>query len=169
MESKNFIQDYFLGIQYGDFDDRIKASSQYDSNFSVKGCKLNKTMENGHSSAWCAASSDKNAWIEVNLGGSYLITGVSIQGRGDSNQYVTKFRVLYSNDGINFLNISEFRGNNNNTTVEKRQFPIPIYAKFIRIQILEFHEHPSLRFDLHYIPDNIPEIIKNKILSKLVN
>ena len=41
MESKNFIQDYFLGIQYGDFDDRIKASSKYDTNHSVKGCKLN--------------------------------------------------------------------------------------------------------------------------------
>ena len=106
MESKNCIQDYFLGIQYGDFDDRIKASSKYDTNHSVKGCKLNKIMGNGHSSAWCADSSDKNAWIEVNLGGSHLITGVSIQGRGDANQYVTKFRVLYSNDGINFLNIS---------------------------------------------------------------
>ena len=64
MESKNFIQDYFLGIQYGDFDDRIKASSEFSNNYSVKGCKLNKTMENGHSSSWCAASSDKNALIE---------------------------------------------------------------------------------------------------------
>ena len=168
METKNVISDYFLGIQYGDFDDRIRASSEFNSNHSVKGCKLNKIMENSHSSAWCASDSDKNPWIEVSFPENYLITGVSIQGRGDCDQYVTKFRVLYSSDGINYLNISEFEGNSNNTKVVKRQFSIPIYAKYIRIQILEYHNHPSLRFDLHYIPNNIPDLIKNKILNKFI-
>ena len=151
-----------------DFDDRIRASSEYNSDHSVKGGQSNKIMENNHSSAWCASASDKNPWIEVSFPENYLITGVSIQGSGDCNQYVTKFRVLYSNDGINYLNFSEFEGNSDNTTVVKRQFSIPVYAKYIRIQILEYQEHPSLRFDLHYIPNNIPELIKNKILSKFI-
>ena len=36
--------DYLVGISYGDFDDKITASSQYNDNHSIKGCKLNKTM-----------------------------------------------------------------------------------------------------------------------------
>ena len=168
MINNDAIPDLYLGIQYGDFDGKIKASSSYDANHDVRGCKLNIIMPKEHSSAWCASQSDKNPWIQVNFGTKLLITGVSIQGRGDCNQYITKFRVLYSNDGHNFFNISEFKGNTDNTTIVKKSFPIPVYATIIRIQVLEFFGHPSLRFDLHYIPNEIPDLIKNKILSKFV-
>ena len=170
MTTNGIIPDYLLGIQYGDFDDKIQSSSAYNSDHDVRGCKLNVIMpkEPWHSSAWCASASDKNPWIQVNFGTKLLITGVSIQGRGDYNQYITKFRVLYSNDGRNFFNISEFKGNTDNTTIVKKYFPIPVYATIIRIQVLEFFGHPSLRFDLHYIPNDIPEVIKNKILNKFI-
>ena len=170
MSTTDYIPDYFIGIQYGDFDDKIKASSQHDSNHSIKGCKLNKLMpkEPWHSSAWVALTSDEKKWIEVNFGKEYLISGISIQGRGDCNQYVTKFRVLFSKDGIDFINLSEFEGNTDNTTIVKRRFPIPVYAMAIRIQILEYHDYPALRFDLHYIPSTIPQILKEKILSKYI-
>ena len=197
MINNDAIPDLYLGIQYGDFDGKIKASSSYDVNHDVRGCKLNCIMpkkssmpkesnekgetpeskeskepkeliETFHSSAWVAARYDKNPWIQVNLGKTLLISGVSIQGRHDMNQYVTKFRVLYSNDGEKFWNISEFEGNSDNKTVVKRSFPYPVYATYIRIQILECYAEPSLRFDLHYIPNEIPDLIKNKILSKFV-
>ena len=170
MTNSDISPDCFLGIQYGDFDGKIKSSSDYNSNHDVRGCKLNKIMPSEHSSAWCASDSekDKNPWIQVNFGKRLLITGVSIQGRADSNQYITKFRVLYSNDGTNFSHISEFTGNSDNTTVVKRLFPFPIYANIIRIQVLEYVVYPSLRFDLHYIPNEIPEFLKNKILSKYI-
>ena len=35
--------DYILGIQYGDFDDQITASSIYDNNYITSNCKLNGT------------------------------------------------------------------------------------------------------------------------------
>ena len=58
--------DYLVGISFGDFDDKIKASSEFSTNHSVKGCKLNKTMSNGHDSSWCAAGNDcENPWIQV--------------------------------------------------------------------------------------------------------
>ena len=89
--------DYLVGISYGDFDDKLTASSQYSSNHSVKGCKLNKIMAGNHSSAWCAAGNDiENPWIQVDLGNEYWINAVSLQGRGDCEQYVTKFRIRYS-------------------------------------------------------------------------
>ena len=147
--------DYLVGISYGDFDDKITASSQYNDNHSVKGCKLNKAMTNGHKSSWCPASNDcENPWIQVDLGEEYWINAVSIQGRGDMAQWVTKFRIRYSLTGENNLrNLGVFEGNKDNTTVVKRYFKEPVLARIIRLYVLGFNEHPSLRWELHYIMD----------------
>ena len=147
--------DYLVGISYGDFDDKITASSQYNDNHSIKGCKLNKTMSNGHASSWSAASNDaENPWIQVDLGGEYWINAVSIQGRGDGCQWVTQFRIRYSLSGENNLrNLGVFEGNKDNTTVVKRYFKEPVLARIIRLYILSYNVHPSLRWELHYVMD----------------
>ena len=147
--------DYLVGISYGDFDNKLTASSEYNQNHSVKGCKLNKTMPSGYSSAWCAANSDKeNPWIQVDLGSEYLINAVSLQGRADYGQWVTKFRIRYSLTNENDLrNLDEFEGNKDNTSVVKRYFREPIKARIIRLYVLGYKSHPSLRWELHYIID----------------
>lgn len=144
--------DFSIGIPFGDFDEKIHASSVYNENYNEKGCKLNVMMPSGKASAWCAKAEDKNPWIEVDFDIALLIDAVSIQGRGDYNQYVTKFRILQSPDGKHFIHLQEFEGNKDNTSVVKRYFNKPVLTKAIRLQILEFKEHPSLRFDLYYIP-----------------
>ena len=143
--------DYLVGISYGDFDSKLTSSSHYNSNHSVKGCKLNS----GTSSAWCAGENDKeNPWIQVDLGSEYWINAVSLQGRGDCNQYVTKFRIKYSRtDENNLRNLDVFDGNKDNTTVAKRYFKEPIRARIIRLYVLEYKNHPSLRWELHYVMD----------------
>ncbi len=148
------LMDSSIGIPYGDFDGKIHSSSDYNENHDVRGCKLNKTGPSGHSQAWCcgAGEVDKNPWIQVDFDTDLLIDAVSIQGRGDSNQYVTKFRILYSLDKINFIHFDEFAGNSDNTTVVKRYFKKPIFVKGLRLQVLEFYGDPALRFDLHHIP-----------------
>ncbi len=146
--------DYPIGISYGDFDDKITSSSEYNSEHSVKGCKLNQIMPSGQSSAWCAGEKDKERpWIQVDLGQTLNIKAVSIQGRNDANQYVTKFRILWSRDNneSHLLHFYEFEGNNNNYSVVKRIFPQVIPARLIRLQVLSYHEYPSLRWELHYV------------------
>ena len=147
--------DYLVGISYGDFDDKMTASSQYSQDHSVRGSKLNKIMKSPHASSWCAAGSDlENPWIQVDLGSEYWINAVSLQGRADSNQYVTKFRIRYSlTDENNLRNLDVFEGNKDNTSVVKRTFKEPILARVIRLYVLEYVNHPSLRWELHYIMD----------------
>ena len=147
--------DYLVGISYGDFNDKITASSEWRSDHSVKGCNLNKMMSNGHASAWCAADNDKvNPWIQVDLGSEYWINAVSLQGRGDCAQWVTQFRIRYSlTDDNNLRNLGVFEGNKDNTSVVKRYFKEPIRARIIRLYVLGYNSHPSLRWDLHYIMD----------------
>ena len=147
--------DYLVGISYGDFDDKMTASSQYNQDHSVRGSKLNKIMKPPHSSAWCAAGSDlENPWIQVDLGSEYWINAVSLQGCANCNQYVTKFRIRYSlTDENNLRNLDVFEGNRDNTSVVKRTFKEPILARIIRLYVLEYANHPSLRWELHYIID----------------
>ena len=157
----NFSNDISLGIEYGDYDEQIIGSSQqWEGYYPVNG-KLNS------STCWCPSSADKDnhPWIQVNLKNEKFMTSITLQGRTDCNQYVTKFRVLYSKDGINFEHLETFNGLTSNTETKKYWFSIPILCKSIKIQVLKYHEHPSLRFDFGYIPDYL---IKGK-LKEIIN
>ena len=52
------VNDYILGIQYGDFDDDITTSSDYGSGLIRENCKLNGP------NCWLASNSDKNGFIQ---------------------------------------------------------------------------------------------------------
>ena len=105
----NFNNDIPLGIEFGDYDSQIISSSQQWTGYYAINGKLNS------STSWCPSESDKDKhpWIQVNLNNEKFMTSVTIQGRKDTGhgeQYVTKFRVLYSRDGKNFEHLEQFDG-----------------------------------------------------------
>ena len=61
----------------------------------------------GRTGAWSAKTNDKAQWIQVNLGKNMEVTKVGMQGRQDSAQWVTKYKVSYSKDGQNFTTQNE--------------------------------------------------------------
>ena len=149
----NFNYDIPLGIEFGDYDSQITASSQqWEGYYPING-KLNS------STCWCPSNSDKDnhPWIQVNLKNEKYMTSVTIQGRKDGSdpQFVTKFRILYSIDGNNFEHLEQFDGLTTNNETVKRWFRFPILCKSIKIQILEYKNHPFIRFEFGYIPDYI--------------
>ena len=139
------VNDYILGIQYGDFDDDIITSSDCGNGLIRKNCKLNGP------NCWLASNSDKNGFIQVNLRNGFIINAISIQGRSGNSEWVTKFRVLWSPDGKEYINLCELKGNVDDSTVEKKYLPEPIFCKGIRIQPLECNNYRSMRFELHYL------------------
>ena len=65
-----------------------------------------------------------------------------------------KFRIKYSRtDENNLRNLDEFFGNNDTSTVVKRYFKEPVLARIIRLYVMEYNDHPSLRWELHYVMD----------------
>ena len=145
------IKDYILGIQYGDFDNEITSSSDYGSGLVKSNCKLNGP------NCWLASDNDKKGYIQVNLRNGFIINAISIQGRNGCAQWVTKFRLLWSHDGKEYINLCELEGNSDYNTVVKRYLPEPIFCKGIRIQPLECHDYRCMRFELHYL---LPKINK---------
>ena len=154
----NLENDISLGIEYGDYDKNITASSQQWEKYFPIDAKLNSPT------SWCPSSVDKDnhPWIQVNFKDVKFITSITLQGRKDADQYVTKFRILYSKDGSFFEHLEQFPGLSSVNETIKRWFTIPVYCKAIRLQALEYNNHPSLRFELGYIPDYLAQImIKN--------
>lgn len=84
-------------------DKQISASSQQNSTHAASHGRLNFTESSGTAGAWSAKTSDANQWLQVNLGGRCIkVTRVATQGRNDADEWVTKYKLQYGNDGDNF-------------------------------------------------------------------
>lgn len=92
-----------LGMESGDItDDQITASSEYNSKYGWVHARLKK------GGFWAAKRNDANQWIQVDLGKIMTVKGVATQGRPSSYlQYVTKYKLQYSNDGQTFSDYKE--------------------------------------------------------------
>ena len=82
---------------------QITASSEWNSNHSAIQGRLNFKAGGGKQGAWSARSNDANQWIQVALGTYTNIRGIATQGRNGAHQWVTKYELQYSDDGVNFL------------------------------------------------------------------
>ena len=51
---------------------------------------------------WSALKTDLHQWLQVDLGSYNTVTRVATQGRTGSNEWVTKYKLQYSDDGMNF-------------------------------------------------------------------
>jgi len=83
-------------------DAQITASSEHSSPLAAIQARLNFKAGGGKNGAWSARSNDANQWIQVDLGGLTNITGIATQGRNIVTQWVTKYQLQYSDDGVNF-------------------------------------------------------------------
>lgn len=58
-------------------------------------------------SAWCAMSEDKDPFLQVAFGEDTSISGVAVQGLSLFDNFITSFRLCYSNDGNDFQCVQE--------------------------------------------------------------
>ena len=83
-------------------DAQITASSEWDSNHAAIQARLHFKAGGGKQGAWSARSNDANQWIQVALGSYTKLTGIATQGRNGHSQWVTKYQLQYSDDGVHF-------------------------------------------------------------------
>jgi len=88
-------------------DAQITASSEWDSNYAAIQARLNFKAAGSKQGAWSARSNDANQWIQVALGSNTKLTGIATQGRNGGSQWVTKYQLQYSDDGVIFHHYKE--------------------------------------------------------------
>ena len=78
---------------------QISASSQYDANH---GPNIGRLHYTGNAGAWAVSTNDLNQWIQIDFRVQTTVTYVATQGRHNSAQRVTHYKLRYSNDGSSF-------------------------------------------------------------------
>ncbi|XP_038052366.1 lactadherin-like [Patiria miniata] len=136
----------------------ITASSVHPNraNFAPTRARLNLQVKGG-AAAWCNVGHDEtHPWIQLDLGSDATITGVITQGRGDHPDWVTEFKVAYSDDGQEWTDVIDngsstpmkFPGNSDQNTHVTTTFPKAFRAWFLRILPTQFHEYCCMRFEV---------------------
>ena len=88
-------------------DAQITASSEFHPNYAAIQARLNFKAGGGKQGGWSSRSNDANQWIQVALSSYTKLTGIATQGRNGHSQWVTKFKLQYSDDGVHFHNYKE--------------------------------------------------------------
>ena len=84
-------------------DAQISASSEWDANHAAKQGRLHFQAVPGKAGSWSAKANNVNQWLQIDLGNQRTkVTRVATQGRNAYSQWVTKYKLQYSDDGVNF-------------------------------------------------------------------
>jgi surface protein len=104
-------------------------------------------------------------WMTIDAGKKMTIEGVVTQSRRNSNQMVTKFKVLTS-DELNgeytyVANGGVFEGNTIRDEQVMVEFPEPVEARFVRLEVVAWNEYCAMRAALVYKPKDGERFVFN--------
>ena len=92
-----------LGLESQAIEDaQISASSQLDGNHSAIQGRLHLTRNGQKQGGWTALTDDRNQWLQVDLNTFARVTVIATQGRNGFKEWVTKYKLQYSDDGVTF-------------------------------------------------------------------
>ncbi|CAH1778931.1 unnamed protein product, partial [Owenia fusiformis] len=157
LECKKSIQDIVVcrenklisGDVYYVADAGLTASSTWASDNGAKRSRLDTQADTSGVGAWSARTSDREQWIQADLGRVMIVTGVITQGRNGNAQWVKSYKFSY---GETETDLKEYGmilpGNVDQNTKVTNMIERPVLARFVRINPQTWHVHISLRFDV---------------------
>uniref|UniRef100_A0A8D0U244 F5/8 type C domain-containing protein n=1 Tax=Sus scrofa TaxID=9823 RepID=A0A8D0U244_PIG len=77
----------------------FSSSSSMSGSYSPGYAKINKR---GGAGGWSPSDSDHYQWLQVDFGNRKQISAIATQGRYSSSDWVTQYRMLYSDTGRNW-------------------------------------------------------------------
>ncbi|XP_031235940.1 contactin-associated protein-like 5 isoform X5 [Mastomys coucha] len=122
-------------------------SSSSDLTGSSSSAPLNWRMGTG---GWSPADSNAQQWLQIDLRNRVEITAVATQGRYGSSDWVTSYRLMFSDTGHNWQpyyqedSIWTFVGNMNADSVVHHKLPHSVRARFVRFVPLEWNPNGKI-------------------------
>ena len=104
--------DKALGMENGLIaDGQITASSYLSGSHEPFLARLHlKPVPLGRIGAWASLYNDLNQWLQVDFGRQYNVSRIATQGRQDISQWVSKYKLQFSEDGVMFYNYTNELG-----------------------------------------------------------
>ena len=81
---------------------QVSASSEWDDNHAAIQARLYFEAAPGKAGSWSAKYNNLDQWLQIDLGSKHEVTGLATQGRNGYGQWVTKYNMQYSDNGVNF-------------------------------------------------------------------
>ncbi|XP_067389491.1 inactive carboxypeptidase-like protein X2 isoform X2 [Emydura macquarii macquarii] len=115
--------------------------------------------------AWCAGRNDPYQWIEVDARRLTKFTGIITQGRNSLwlSDWVTSYKVMLSNDSHAWITVKNgsgdmiFEGNSEKEIPVLNELPVPIVARYIRINPRSWYEEGSICMRLEILGCPLPD------------
>merc|ERR1719460_2063311 len=95
--------------------------------------------------AWSAGQKKAGEWMQIDMGEVLTVAGTVVQGRKDLAQYVSKYTVATSVDGKNFSNVTGTYNGQRGTVKNLFTDRTTIKARYVRLYVKTYSEHPSMR------------------------
>ena len=97
-----------LGLENGHVPDAaFSASSSYDAKHAPARARLNIHKDSKGIGSWAAKTNNGKQWLQIDFGELVRVTKVATQGRQDYSQWVTKFTLSFSVDGMHWVEYKE--------------------------------------------------------------
>nr|XP_034368966.1 contactin-associated protein like 5-1 isoform X3 [Arvicanthis niloticus] len=122
-------------------------SSSSDLTGSSSSAQLNWRMGTG---GWSPADSNNQQWLQIDLGNRVEITAIATQGRYGSSDWVTSYRLMFSDTGHNWQQYNQedsiwtFVGNTNADSVVHHKLLHPVRSRFVRFVPLEWNPNGKI-------------------------
>ena len=81
---------------------QITASSIWNQYHAARLARLGTVKRGRYVGAWCARHNNHHQWLKVDFKKPMKITKIETQGRQDTNQWVTRYQLSYSQDGAHW-------------------------------------------------------------------
>ena len=92
-----------LGMKSGAIKNaQITASSVWNKYHVARLARLGTVKRGRYVGAWCARHNNHHQWLKVDFRRPMKIKKILTQGRQDTNQWVTRYQVTYSQDGTHW-------------------------------------------------------------------
>nr|XP_058947610.1 neuropilin-1-like [Pocillopora verrucosa] len=108
----------------------MKASSHLDESHQASHGRLNGT-------GWCAGNASSQDWLQIDFNRTIDVCAVATQG--GANGWMTKFRLLFSNNGRQWVpyeqedgSIMHFDRSGKNVTIDQHKLPKTVSARHVR-------------------------------------
>lgn len=146
-----------MGVEDGRIpDSRLTSSSNLDYRFTASAGRLNGGGDSAFNAAWIVKDNSYDKWVKIDLEKTSNVTGVIVQGRYGSPQWVTSVKVSYSLDDVTWTYALEpqcgeqkvYAANYEQNTPETILFPRPITARYVRIHPVNWKGLPAMRYEV---------------------
>uniref|UniRef100_A0A3B3ZRK1 Contactin associated protein-like 5a n=1 Tax=Periophthalmus magnuspinnatus TaxID=409849 RepID=A0A3B3ZRK1_9GOBI len=112
----------------------FQSSSQSSYSYGAQQAKINRRDGAG---GWSPMVTDREPWLQLDLRERMEVTAVSTQGRANSQDWVSRYMLLYSDTGQAWKQYRQedgtFEGNTNAEGVVQNRLSQPVRTRFLRL------------------------------------